>query len=398
MYILGINISHHASSCLVDKSGEILYYIEEERISRIKDNYYDKIEDGQYKFYAIDSIKKYTDVIDYVVFASFDRINDLDYVVIDSIKNQLVEAGITIKNDPIYERGMHHYYHACNAFYGSTFDESICIVLDGGGSAPTIENNLTKKYQYPFREIESIYQCSYKKGIIPLYKHYSYLDKSSEEYQNNPSENFFMIEDTKSHKNVFSDSLGCGDLFNLICSIMKLKGDEAGKVMGLASYGKFIHPNEWFVERDGEWITRPKFLEFLDENFELASDEVLELLNKSNNPLEDFNPRIQNEGYEILANMAYKLQEQTLNHTLRIIEKSYSLSSSNNIVMSGGYILNCVNNYKYLPHIKENGQLYIDPIAHDGGTCIGAAKDILMKKTKEANIKFKNPLTNIYLG
>ena len=56
------------------------------------------------------------------------------------------------------------------------------------------------------------------------------------------------------------------------------------------------------------------------------------------------------------------------------------------------------NLYKYLPHIKENGQLYIDPISHDGGTCIGAAKDVLMKKTEEPNLTFKNPLTNIYLG
>ena len=124
----------------------------------------------------------------------------------------------------------------------------------------------------------------------------------------------------------------------------------------------------------------------------------LKVLNISDKPFDHFNPRIVNEGFEALINLTYKLQEQTFNHTLRMLEKAYSLSPTNNIVMSGGYFLNCVNNYKYLPHIKENGQLYVDPIAHDGGTCIGAAKDVLMKKTKEPNLTFKNPLTNIYLG
>jgi carbamoyltransferase len=143
MYILGINISHHASSCLVGGDGNILYYIEEERISRIKDIHYEKLNDS--KFYSIDTIKKYTNSIDYVVFTSFDRDNDIDYVIIDSILDQLIESGIVIKNDPIYERGMHHYYHACNAFYGSTFNESICIVLDGGGSMPLEDNILSKK-------------------------------------------------------------------------------------------------------------------------------------------------------------------------------------------------------------------------------------------------------------
>jgi carbamoyltransferase len=396
MYILGINISHHASSCLVGRDGSILYYLEEERISRIKDTHYEKLDN--FKFYSIDTIKKYTNSIDYVVFTSFDRHNDFDYIIIDSILDQLIESGIIIKNDPIYERGMHHYYHACNAFYGSTFNESICIVLDGGGSMPIEDNILTKKINYPFREIESIYECSYENGITPLYKHYSYLDKNTDEYDNSPSEDFFLVEETKTHKNVFSDSLSCGDLFNCVCDALKFGGHEAGKIMGLASYGKFLDSSDWFVEYEGEWITRPKFSQFLFQNYGLTNDEVIKVLNTSDKPFDHFNPRVGNEGFETLVNLTYKLQEQTLNHTLRILEKAYSLSPTNNIVMSGGYFLNCVNNYKYLPHIKENGQLYVDPISHDGGTCIGAAKDVLMKKTKEPNITFKNPLTNIYLG
>jgi predicted NodU family carbamoyl transferase len=392
MNILGINISHHASSCLINETGEILYYIEEERLSRIKDIPYDVMDiEYEYKFYAIDLIKKHTNSLDYVIFTSFDRINDLDYTIIDSITKQLLNSGIHILNEPIYERGMHHYYHACNAFYGSNFDKSICIVLDGGGSMPLNQNNLTEKYHYPFREIESIYECSYDKGIVPLYKHYSYLDKHSEEYQNKTSD-LLYIDESKGYKEVFSDSLSCGDLFNLLCDILKFDGSEAGKVMGLSSYGKFLDNNEWFVHREGEWITRDNFVEFLYEKYQLNDSEVRDLLDNNEKPFANYNPKVEKESHEILINLTYKLQEQTLNHTLRIIEKAYSLSSFNNIVISGGYALNCVNNYKYLSHVK--GNFYIDPISHDGGTSMGASKDLLIKKT--SNIKL--PLNNIYLS
>ena len=50
----------------------------------------------------------------------------------------------------------------------------------------------------------------------------------------------------------------------------------------------------------------------------------------------------------------------------RLIDKSLS----KNIVCSGGLFLNCVANYKML---DKDINLYVEPIAHDGGTAIGAA-------------------------
>jgi len=35
MYILAVNISHHASVCLL-KDGEMVFFLEEERVSKIK--------------------------------------------------------------------------------------------------------------------------------------------------------------------------------------------------------------------------------------------------------------------------------------------------------------------------------------------------------------------------
>ena len=58
--------------------------------------------------------------------------------------------------------------------------------------------------------------------------------------------------------------------------------------------------------------------------------------------------------------------------TIKLIEKALSYSNSKNIVLSGGYALNCVNNYDYVKHFKDYN-FFIDPIAHDGGISMGAA-------------------------
>jgi carbamoyltransferase len=69
---------------------------------------------------------------------------------------------------------------------------------------------------------------------------------------------------------------------------------------------------------------------------------------------------------------AKKLQEKSFEYTCALIDKALSYSNIKNIVLSGGYFLNCVNNFKY---VKKYPQLnfFVDPVAHDGGTSIGAA-------------------------
>ena len=43
------------------------------------------------------------------------------------------------------------------------------------------------------------------------------------------------------------------------------------------------------------------------------------------------------------------------------------------IVLAGGCMLNCVANYKLLKSLPKAVKLYTEPVAHDGGTSIGAA-------------------------
>jgi carbamoyltransferase len=70
--------------------------------------------------------------------------------------------------------------------------------------------------------------------------------------------------------------------------------------------------------------------------------------------------------------MAKRLQIETRDNTIELIKKAMSYADTKNIVLSGGYALNCSNNYEY---VKAFPQLnfFVDPIAHDGGTAVGVA-------------------------
>jgi len=67
--------------------------------------------------------------------------------------------------------------------------------------------------------------------------------------------------------------------------------------------------------------------------------------------------------------IAKEAQEKTFIATCNLIDKLKD--KTNNILLSGGYFLNCSNNFKY---VKKYSKLnfFVDPIPHDAGTAIGA--------------------------
>ena len=78
--------------------------------------------------------------------------------------------------------------------------------------------------------------------------------------------------------------------------------------------------------------------------------------------------------------MAQKLEIDALEHSKTVIQKAIDLvPDCKNIVLSGGYSLNCTNNYKYLQAFPDY-QFFVDPVPHDGGTAVGAALDLWRKE------------------
>ena len=68
MYILGVNISHHASVCLL-KDGEVVFYLEDDRLSGDKQAEWWVGHDMP----SLVKIADHTDYLDYVAVSSFGR-------------------------------------------------------------------------------------------------------------------------------------------------------------------------------------------------------------------------------------------------------------------------------------------------------------------------------------
>ena len=91
--------------------------------------------------------------------------------------------------------------------------------------------------------------------------------------------------------------------------------------------------------------------------------------------------------------MAYAIQEATENRMIELIRKAHEETGETNIVICGGYGLNCVANYKYLQAFPDLN-IYCEPISHDGGTSIGGANyiwhDVSAKKSakKQASVYY----------
>lgn len=389
MYILGVNISHEPSVCLL-KDGEVVYYCENERLDGVK---YDSHNHMRITYaQQINVLRQYTTYIDFIIFSSYGTDHDGDDVLIRRIITELANGGVDFNTSLFYKQN-HHLYHATNAFYASGFDSAAALVMDGGGAwdLEYRDSYTSKKYEFPFREVETIYNCNYESPLWDKkWCHYSILDPTDEN----------KIYWRKSPTEIYSNSLSCGELFNRMVAYYEMNDGDQGKIMGLSGHRlgmeSFIERMkvrriyeqssqelimDWFMEKDGESITVPGVADVIFDNF--CEDEDLDM--SLNAPTQDF---------YVLASLAHKLQEETFKHTCKLIQKTLDITGQNKIVLSGGYFLNCVNNYKYLKEFP-NVEFFVDPIPHDSGTAIGAAKYAWygISKSKE-----KTPFKDIYFG
>lgn len=391
MKILGINISHHGSSCLIE-DGEIKYFLEDERVSRIKhycpNSPYNKqaIRDGSLKAYFIEELFKYTDHVDYIIFSSFGRYGDVIYddddTLIELYLQRLEEKGFRW-GEVVFESPNHHVYHAANGFYGSEFDDAVALVLDGGGglypSNDNIDDLLGRDSPNCFREMESIFKLSYESGIENVWQHYGWNEGGPENSQVREHEQFVC----EYGDSVLSNTLSCGSLFNIFSWELGFNdGSDSGKVMGLSSYHDEYDNSGWWREVD--WFETM-------EGVRVTSEDLHQRL-LTNDPFSFDRTDFETNTFYKKCNIANKLQEETLKHTKTLINKAVELTGCNNVVLSGGYALNCLNNYQYL---DSNINLFIDPISNDAGTALGAAKWLYYKLTKS---KEKSPLNTLYLS
>ena len=244
--VLGLNLSNNGSVCVM-RDGKLAFYLESERVTRKK------------RDYAIRSLFKYVHDIDAIAICDSYWIKDSKSLI------SSLDLNIAKKMYPhakLYDyRHEHHKCHAASAFYNSGFDDAIAIVVDANGSKTN-----------DGIEIESVYD-------IPSWK---LLHRK-----------YFTEED-----------IGIGKLYQQTCVNYGFDPEDAGKVMGMAAYGKHD---------------------------------------------------------------AYYIQQKWEHRALELCK----MFPNRNLVFAGGCFLNCVVNYKLQKEL--NVSIRAMPIAHDGGTSIGAA-------------------------
>jgi len=373
-WIAAITRGHNGGVCLL-KDGEIVFAIEEERLSR------QKYDGGP--FASMVKILEYTDKLDYLVIAHTQPLAEtaarVDFTGDDVYTGLARKLGLIDQQShiDIYKHPqvvdlshMHHKLHAACAFYRSGFESATAVIVDGAGTF--IPLSLEEGENHMVFELETVFDCKYPFDITTVYKHLGGNGPYRSAWV--PRMNSEKYDESGTHECIISDGAGITKVYEAVTNYCGFQAIEAGKTMGLFPYGK---PNDsippLFTDGDGgEWtcanrhVTIPTYpnssrinegrYKFLrtPENFDFEKDDLTVLENR--------------------RDLAYAVQTQTQQQVLDLILDAVERTGNKNVVLSGGYGLNCVANYWYLTELnKHDIKLYAEPISSDAGTAIGAA-------------------------
>lgn len=89
-----------------------------------------------------------------------------------------------------------------------------------------------------------------------------------------------------------------------------------------------------------------------------------------------------------------QVQQETQNEVINLIKEYSKKVDTKNIVISGGYGLNCVANYEFLRQFPDYN-FYIDPVCFDAGISIGQAFHYYKQNARFSTIR---PLKDVYIG
>lgn len=352
MIIVGVSRFHNASVCLI-KDGEIIFHIDNERLSNVK---YDR-----YPFLAMSKIKEYVDHVDIVAISGLGPMTVAEYFDDSDIYTTFIKSlGKSFYENPIktYNFGMeHHLMHASCAFYNSGFKEAVCIVKDGMGSEVKLEYPIFEKGTYG-RQNMSIFKASYPDKFNTVYEEVVVP---------------FKTDPIKIENKFIVNSISEGLAYEKTSEKFGFHALDAGKVMGMSSYGK----------------NTTRFPDIYINN------EINKDIFTINNSLKNVSLNIEFDGFQDQADFAKHLQESIQNNVKKQIIDTYNLTKIKNICLTGGYFLNCVANYEFLKDIPEEINIYIEPISSDSGTAIGAAKLAWHKENKDKTIRKQS---SIYYG
>jgi len=298
----------HQPSICQITDGKIDFNIDETRVRR--DKYFMPREDNCF-YQSIDKLKDKD--FDGVVIASYDRrfssLHNDNAQSLEADKNIMNRLQEQLPNCSFYSQKEHHLYHALAAHTYSGNKESLVVVMDGGGA------QLFPTYQ----EMESIYLIN--NTVNKFYSRCSNV-RTQEIFDDTHVQDMSVKVNNIDYELDSEDSSGYK--FTKLTIDLNMLPMSEGKIMGMSAYG---HHNQGYVEEE-------------------------ELLSP--------------------ADRALRIQNHSFNDTIDLLERATTYSDCKNFVLTGGYALNCVNNYRYLDKFPEHN-FFVDPNPGDNGTSTGAA-------------------------
>jgi carbamoyltransferase len=386
-YILGLSRGHNAGACLL-KDGEIVFAIEEERLSR------HKYDGGPYA--SMMKVKEYTDKVDAIVISHTQSIEStagkVDYTG-DNVytglarKLGLIERKCDVWNHPqVFDlSAQHHRIHAACAFYRSGFDDAVAVIIDGAGTAVPGQ---VRDESIVAWEVESIFDCGYPATFKTLYKHYGSREPIPTSID--PEASGQVLGEEGTFYQIVSGHAGITKVYEAVTDYCGFQAIEAGKTMGLFPYGKENDKIPKLFNDDTIFpVSNKNVIVPTYPNGATVNATMYEELTKLGRGVTDVT---------LLDNrrdLAYACQKQTQEQALKLILKACEMTGKKKVVLCGGYALNCVANYFYLEELSKHGiELYVEPVSNDGGTAIGAA--LLYYHLQESSDK-RHP-REIYLG
>ncbi|MCW3848994.1 hypothetical protein OF829_17280 [Sphingomonas sp. LB-2] len=332
VYVLGTGLSHNGSAVLL-KDGRVCVGIEKERITRQK---HDGGNDNAAIRYCLDAEGIALSDIDLVVQCANYEIPDRD-----------VFAGprpFAGSDHPPILSISHHLAHAWSAAGTCPFDDCAIMVLDGCGS-PFVQCTDTgrgillpedlPRQPAMWCEKDSFYHFDGRE-VVPLLKDFS-----------------LYRPQTSPHIRMPGTEHSVGGFYAAVSRYVFGNLDDAGKLMGLAPYGRpGAVAHQAFSVRDDRI--------FVEEEWQAT-------LTRPASGYEDFRAN-----FQYYADIACWAQQQVENAVIALFEARLRRFPAGRVCYAGGIALNAVANARLLDEAVVH-DFYIEPAAGDNGVALGCA-------------------------
>lgn len=363
MKVLGIQKDHNSSVAFF-KNEKLLYFNQEERLSRLK-------KASNFPFLCMKYIKNKFKEVDKVLITGYDN-NGVD-VIVQYLKHEL-NLIKDIKKQTYCFFNSHHLMHAAKSFFDSPFEKALVFVIDGRGSTFNLTNGEIGYETTSIYEVNNLssFNCIYKKIFTN-----SKITKNLKVNHNYEPNYFYKIKTLSVDDKTIFDISNINDLGHFYSHSSNNYNwrNEEGKLMGLSAFGKY--------DKNLFNIVNSNDLFFIDNGKEKS------------NTLFNYEKYPEIKKQDNLINLSFAIQKKFEKDYLNLINKFIKKSKYNNIILTGGASLNVVNNYKIKKFLNKKYNLFIDPLCGDEGNSIGICKYYI--NVFNTQIKL-NKLNNLYLG